>query len=56
MLTGPPLPRRPSSSCRQVQLGLHFPKLVSVRTEWVESEARRKGGWKLTTTPKRILM
>lgn len=51
----PPL-RRPSGNSRQVQLGLHYPKLVSVRAEWVEPEARRKGAWKLTTTARRILM
>ncbi len=40
----------------QVELGMRYPKLVHPRTEWVQDEGRRRGGWKLTTLPKRILM
>ncbi len=47
---------RPTSLSKQVALGVQYPKLVSVRAEWVEGEARHKGGWKLTTKPSRILM
>lgn len=38
------------------QLGMHFPRLARVRTEWQAPEGKRKGGWKLTTLAKRIVM
>jgi hypothetical protein len=55
---------------RQVALGFQHPRLVHVRTEWMEQpppvaesggaaakgSRRRQGGWKLTTLAKRILM
>ncbi|GAB4817665.1 hypothetical protein N2152v2_004711 [Parachlorella kessleri] len=53
---GPDGHYRPTSLSKQVALGVQYPKLVSVRAEWVEGEARHKGGWKLTTKPSRILM
>jgi len=48
---------RPSGEVRQVKFGLHYPKIVRVRTEWAKGEGKkRQGGWKLITTDKRILM
>lgn len=42
---------------RQVVLGTPFPKLVRVRCEWSQRPTeRRRGGWRLITLPKRILM
>jgi hypothetical protein len=45
---------RPSSGPRQEQLGWNYPKLVTVRTEWTPAVGKKRGGWKLTTLPKRI--
>ena len=48
---------RPTGTVKCAQLGHAYPKLVHVRTEWVQgSDGKRKGGWKLTTKPERILM
>lgn len=61
---------RPTGVSRQVSLGFQHPRLVHVRTEWMEQpppvtesggtaakgSRRRQGGWKLTTLAKRILM
>lgn len=48
---------RPTGSMRQVVLGTPFPKLVRVRCEWSQRPTeRRRGGWRLITLPKRILM
>jgi JmjC domain, hydroxylase len=47
---------RPSSGGRQEQLGWNYPKLVTVRTEWSPANGKKRGGWKLTTLPKRIFM
>jgi len=47
---------RPSSGPRQEQLGYNYPKLVTVRTEWTPAAGKKRGGWKLTTLPKRIFM
>ncbi|KAK2079606.1 hypothetical protein QBZ16_002001 [Prototheca wickerhamii] len=48
---------RPTGSMRQVVLSTPFPKLVRVRCEWSQRPTeRRRGGWRLITLPKRILM
>ena len=48
---------RPQGSARLVQLGMHYPRAVHVRAEWVQQpEGRRRGGWALKTKQERILM
>jgi len=48
---------RPTGGTKLVHLGVRYPKLVHVRTEWTPGEGRQRlGGWKLITTDKRILM
>ncbi|KAL6781830.1 hypothetical protein ACKKBF_B09595 [Auxenochlorella protothecoides x Auxenochlorella symbiontica] len=48
---------RPTGVVRQAMLGMHFPRLVHVRSDWTLCNGRRRrGGWRLTTLRKRILM
>ncbi|EFN59438.1 hypothetical protein CHLNCDRAFT_137990 [Chlorella variabilis] len=40
---------RPQSSAKLLKLGMHFPRVVRVRAEWVVPEDKRRGGWALKT-------
>lgn len=42
-------PCRPQSSAKLLKLGMHFPRVVRVRAEWVVPEDKRRGGWALKT-------
>lgn len=50
---------RPGEGTRLVELKGRYPKLVKVKTEWVQTGrggAQRQGGWRLSTLQKRIVM
>ena len=53
----PPWRRRPQASApKLLTLGTQFPRAVRVRTEWVQPQGKRRGGWALKTKEERILM